>query len=390
MDWVHGRKVLPLPGANFGRLIDVDDAETFVGAVEQAPDVLPALLCEAGGLLVLKGMGAISGEPELLVRLSHPFGSEVEDYAVTSNRHNLLHPASSQIIRISNRPPMNFEPPQPPDPPRTADGGLPSVFRTGAAGTPIRVSAARHPISRSSMPMSPPPRDQGQTLYADGTGAWERLDDELAAIAENLVGIHVAPFKGHGEDDAREGREPQVLNERDGPQPQPVVRVHPVSGRKALYLCEREQMDWINGPFAGMEPGVKGEAARLLYRLMHHFTQPALTYAHHWDKGDLVVYDNRCTIHSATWFDATNTTATCGAPPCGATPDRSTMARRGAGRAAPLEADRQAPVDGEDVAVNVRRRIAGKVERRPADVSGSPQRPAGVLSLIEAKNSGLS
>lgn len=30
MDWVHDRKVLPLPGANFGRLIDVDDAETFV------------------------------------------------------------------------------------------------------------------------------------------------------------------------------------------------------------------------------------------------------------------------------------------------------------------------------------------------------------------------
>ena len=75
MDWVHDRKVLPLPGATFGRLIDVDDAETFVGAVERAPDVLPALLCEAGGLLVLKGMGAISGQPELLVRLSHPFGT---------------------------------------------------------------------------------------------------------------------------------------------------------------------------------------------------------------------------------------------------------------------------------------------------------------------------
>ncbi len=84
-----------------------------------------------------------------------------------------------------------------------------------------------------------------------------------------------------------------------------MVRCHPVSGRKALYLCEREQMDWSHGPFAGMEPGVDGEAARLLYRLMHHFTQPALTYAHHWDQGDLVIYDNRCTIHSATWFDAT-------------------------------------------------------------------------------------
>ncbi len=114
MEWVHGRKVLPLPGANFGRLIAVDDAESFVNAVERSPDVLSALLCEAGGLLVLKGMGAISGQPELLVRLSHPFGTEVEDYALTSNRHNLLHPASSRIIRISNRPPMNFEPPGPP------------------------------------------------------------------------------------------------------------------------------------------------------------------------------------------------------------------------------------------------------------------------------------
>ncbi len=304
MDWVHDRKVLPLPGANFGRLIDVDDAETFVDAVEGSPEVLPALLCEAGGILVLKGMGAVSGQPELLVRLSHPFGTEVEDYAVTSNRHNLLHPASSQIIRISNRPPMNFEPPEPPDPPRTAEGGLPVRF-PHRRGWHTDQSFRRPPPDISLFyAHEPAPFDQGQTLYADGTGAWERLDDDLAAIAENLVGIHVAPFKGHGEDDVREGREPQVLNERDGPQPQPVVRVHPVSGRKALYLCEREQMDWIHGPFADMEPGVDGEAARLLYRLMRHFTQSALTYAHHWDQGDLVIYDNRCTIHSATWFDA--------------------------------------------------------------------------------------
>ncbi len=304
METVYGQRVLPLPDARFGRLIEVADGRGFVESVECSPDVLPGLLCEADGLLVLKGMGAISGDPELLIRLSIPFGKEVEDYALTSNRLNLLHSASTRIIRISNRPPMNFEPPEPPDPPRTAVGGLPISF-PHRRGWHTDQSFRRPPPDISLFyAHEPAPRDQGQTLYADGVGAYDMLPDDLRALAENLTGLHVAPFKGHGEEDVREGRPPKTLNERDGPQPQPVVRVHPVTGRKSLYLCERGQMDWINGPFVGMEPGVDGKAAKLLYRLMAHFTQPALTYAHHWDQGDLVVYDNRCTIHSATWFDA--------------------------------------------------------------------------------------
>ncbi len=304
MERALGHAVRSLPGARFGRLIEVDDGRHFVDSAERAPDVLPGLLGEADGLLVLKGMDAISADPDLLVRLSVPFGKEVEDYAATSNRHNLLHPASSRIIRISNRPPMNFAPPEPPDPPRTADGRLPVRF-PHRRGWHTDQSFRRPPPDISLFyAHEPAPHDQGQTLYADGVGAYETLPGDLRGIADSLVGIHVAPFKGHGEDDVREGRPAHALNERDGPQPQPVVRVHPVTGRRALYLCEREQMDWIHGPFAGMEPGVDGEAARLLYRLMRHFTGPALTYAHHWDRGDLVIYDNRCTIHSATWFDA--------------------------------------------------------------------------------------
>jgi taurine dioxygenase len=53
-----------------------------------------------------------------------------------------------------------------------------------------------------------------------------------------------------------------------------------------------------------MDPGIDGEAAALLYQLMAHFTQPTFTYAHDWDAGDLVIYDNRSLIHAATWFDA--------------------------------------------------------------------------------------
>jgi len=82
------------------------------------------------------------------------------------------------------------------------------------------------------------------------------------------------------------------------------VRVHPVTGRKALYLCESGQMDWFDGPFVGMEPGPHGEGAKLLDRLMTHYTRPEFIYVHEWTQGDVLVWDNRCLVHTATWYDA--------------------------------------------------------------------------------------
>ena len=63
-------------------------------------------------------------------------------------------------------------------------------------------------------------------------------------------------------------------------------------------------MDWLDGPIAGLEPGPDGEGARLLDELMTHMTRPEFVYAHEWTAGDLVVWDNRCTVHAATWFNA--------------------------------------------------------------------------------------
>ena len=296
----------PLPGASFGGLIAVDDGHRFVEAVEARPEALPAAMDTHGGFLLIRGLHAISDHAELLVRLSHPFGAEVEDYAQTSNRSNLLHPEHSQIIRISNLAPMNFDPPELPDPPRLPDGGLPVQFPQ-RRGWHTDQSFRRPPPDVSLFyAHQPSPKGQGQTLYADGVGAYEALPLRLKAIADELQGIHVAPFKGYGEDEIEAGKPLQVLNERDGPQPQPVVRIHPVTGKKALYLCEREQMDWVHGPFVGMEPGLHGDGAKLLYELMTTFTADAFTYAHDWDASDLVIYDNRCLIHTATWFDAQN------------------------------------------------------------------------------------
>jgi taurine dioxygenase len=65
-------------------------------------------------------------------------------------------------------------------------------------------------------------------------------------------------------------------------------------------------MDWFEGPFVGMQPGPHGEGAALLDELMAHYTRPEFVYVHEWTEGDLLVWDNRCLIHAATWYDAEN------------------------------------------------------------------------------------
>jgi taurine dioxygenase len=63
-------------------------------------------------------------------------------------------------------------------------------------------------------------------------------------------------------------------------------------------------MDWVDGPIAGLEPGPFGAGAELLEALVTHMTRPEFVYMHEWTPGDLIVWDNRCLIHAATWFDA--------------------------------------------------------------------------------------
>lgn len=134
--------------------------------------------------------------------------------------------------------------------------------------------------------------------------AYEALDARWKQRVERLYGIHTRSGTGRTESAVRAGEPVLPVKPNEQPQRQPVVRVHPQTGRRALYLCEANQMDWVNGPFEGMEPGPDGEGARWLYALMAHFTNPRFVYVHEWQRGDLVIYDNRCTVHSATWFDA--------------------------------------------------------------------------------------
>ena len=294
-----------LLGATFGGLVHTKHGAAALTAVaEAAPDALLDLLDSRQGLLLLRRMDGITEEPALLLRLSRLCGSEVESYHETRMARQNVHPDVPQIFMVSNIPPADRVPPAQPDPPCNADGSLPTRF-PHRRGWHTDQSYRRPPPDVSLFYcVIPAPKDQAQTLYANGIAAYAGLPDDLKGVVDKLVGIHVKPGVGRGEVAVRAGETPKELGPGDLPQRQSVVRVHPATGAKALYLCEAGQMDWIDGPFVGMEPGPDGAGARLLYELMAHYTGPEYVYAHEWEAGDLIIYDNRTSIHAATWFDA--------------------------------------------------------------------------------------
>jgi taurine dioxygenase len=100
------------------------------------------------------------------------------------------------------------------------------------------------------------------------------------------------------------GETPRPLEPHERSQRQPIARFHPVTGKPALYLCETSQMDWVDGPLVGLEPGPHGAGAKLLDVSRAHLTRPEFVYVHDWEAGDVLVWDNRCLVHTATWFDA--------------------------------------------------------------------------------------
>ena len=289
----------PLPGAAFGATVRLARPLS-----REMPEGLPQALADAGGLLLVPGLNEIAERPRLLVEMSHLFGPEVEDYRTLLTRVSMAHETVPEIFMVTNMLPGSRPPPARPEPPLTADGKLPVQY-PHRTGWHTDQSYRRPPPDISLFfAVNPVARERGQTIFASGTLAYDALPPALKARVDNLEGLHAQPGSGRGRGDAEAGRTPRPFAPHERSQRQPVARVHPVTGKKGLYLCERGQMDWFDGPFVGMEPGPRGDGARLLDELMAHYTRPEFVYVHEWTQGDVLVWDNRCLIHTATWYDA--------------------------------------------------------------------------------------
>ncbi|MBO0712662.1 MAG: TauD/TfdA family dioxygenase [Acetobacteraceae bacterium] len=131
----------------------------------------------------------------------------------------------------------------------------------------------------------------GHTEFADERAAYEALPDDTKRRLDGLVAEH-SIFNSR----ARLGFSNFSDEERQGmpPVPQMLVRTIAESGRKSLYLASHA------GRILGM-PEPEGRA--LINSLVAHATQRQFVYTHRWRVNDLVIWDNRCTMHRGTDFD---------------------------------------------------------------------------------------
>ena len=123
-------------------------------------------------------------------------------------------------------------------------------------------------------------------------GAYERLSPDWKARIANLRAVHNLDFsrnRRHGEDPMTEAQK----RERP-PVDHPIVRTHPDTGRRCVYLGDHAEY------IVGM-PYDEGRA--LIEELNAMIVHPDLTYQHCWTAGELLVWDNRCVLHKATAFD---------------------------------------------------------------------------------------
>jgi taurine dioxygenase len=183
----------PLPGAAFGATLRLaGTAREIVAAAERDSAALPAALAEARGLLLLPGMGAITDDPGLLIRLSRTFGPEVEDYRHTLTDLKSVHVAVPEILLVSNMPPVSKAPPKRPEPPIAADGLIPVQY-PHRKGWHTDQSYRRPPPDISLFyAVTPATRDAGQTLFANGILAYEALPPALKTRVDGLTNAHSA------------------------------------------------------------------------------------------------------------------------------------------------------------------------------------------------------
>ena len=131
----------------------------------------------------------------------------------------------------------------------------------------------------------------GNTEFADMRAAYDTLDPDTKALIEDLICEHSLTYSRGllGMHDFSEEERAMFRPVR-----QRLVRTHPVSGRKSLYLSSH----------AGAIVGVPMAEARILLRdLNEHATQPAFVYAHRWRPWDLVMWDNRQMMHRVRRYD---------------------------------------------------------------------------------------
>ena len=139
-------------------------------------------------------------------------------------------------------------------------------------------------------------REGGNTRFCNLYAAYDDLSGDMKKHVEGLRVIHdhdfilsLAPGLSEVEDKGEYVELPPVLH--------PLVRVHPVTGKRSLFVSPHTMV--------GIDGMNDGTGRALLDELIDHATQPQYIYTHVWTDHDIVMWDNRCVMHSVEPFDNT-------------------------------------------------------------------------------------
>jgi len=206
----------------------------------------------------------------------------IEDFLKYSRRFGRIDPHPSKSTRHPDCPEVTllgvnkFGP----------DGKLDlAVYKRGAEGWHTDGSYDQEPFKATQLYALAIPSRGGDTLFASTYAAYDALPERLRQRLERLRGAYV--YGGRMKRTALLNPEDRIKD----PAFHPLIRTHPETGRKALYFDLNKLLR-----IEGLEPA--GSEA-LIDELKGYMVQPGAEYRHQWRKGDIVIWDNRCSYHRA-------------------------------------------------------------------------------------------
>lgn len=138
------------------------------------------------------------------------------------------------------------------------------------------------------------PSEGGETSWSNLHLAYDELPDDLRGAVEGRRAWAFNPYAGRHAIRGLAGPNQRYVEEEIEPFFHPIVRTHPDTGRRSLFIS------WLT---AGVEGLPEAEGRALVAQLIAHVDEPHRYWTHRWRPGDVVIWDNRCTNHKRTSFD---------------------------------------------------------------------------------------
>lgn len=243
---------------------------TFESVEKQWPEIYAAFL--AHKVIVFKKQRLTPG---VFAQFGKIFG-EPEVHHVVAMRH----PEEETLVMLSNQ----------------DEAGRNPIMKWFGDGWHSDSSYKRVPACATMLWGTQIPNVSADTLFANCEAAFSDLPEASKAMLRSLRVRHQYRWSPDRNDpwarwkfvgDVERRATPEVVHS--------LVRRHPDTGRESLFLAPR-----VIGSVIGIEGMNTAESDELIDSLIEHVTNEKYQYRHHWEKDDVIVWDNRCLLHSAT------------------------------------------------------------------------------------------